>query len=179
LSAYNTDYAGALDAVTSALKISRADLKDLAVVVIGAGGVARAIVAGLSHAGAKIRIYNRTVEKAEKLAAEFSCDFAGLDDLPNVDAKLLINCTSIGMHPNTDATPIPAECLKKGTVVFDAVYNPAETLLLKQAKEAGAKTINGLSMFINQACAQFKLFTGQDADPKIMRKAICDCLSYR
>jgi shikimate dehydrogenase len=134
--------------------------------------VAKAIVAGLSDAGAKITIYNRTVERGKKLAAEFGCEFAPLDNLANLDAKLVINCTSIGMYPNVDETPIPQEYLKKDMVVFDTVYNPAETLLLKQAKQAGAKTIDGLSMFINQALAQFKLFTGKDADPKLMRKTI-------
>jgi 3-dehydroquinate dehydratase/shikimate dehydrogenase len=177
LSAYNTDYAAALDAITSTMGITRADLKDLPVAVIGAGGVARAIVAGLSDVGAKIKIYNRTLEKAEKLAAEFNCDFAGLDDLPNVETKLLINCTSIGMHPNIDATPFPQEGLKEDMVVFDTVYNPAETLLLKQAQEAGAKTIDGISMFVNQGLAQFKLFTGTDGNAELMRKTISNCLS--
>jgi 3-dehydroquinate dehydratase/shikimate dehydrogenase len=176
LLAYNTDYSAALDAITSTLS-SKAKLKNLPAAVIGAGGVAKAIVAGLSDAGAKITIYNRTVERGEKLAAEFGCEFAPLDDLANLDARLLINCTSIGMHPNTDETPIPQEYLKKDMVVFDTVYNPAETLLLKQAKEAGAKTIDGLSMFIDQAAAQFKLFTGKDANPKLMRKTISNCLS--
>jgi len=177
LAAYNTDYAGALNAITSTLGISRGDLKGLAVAVIGAGGVARAIVAGLSDVGARIKIYNRTFKKGEKLAAEFGCFFAPLDDLPSLKAKLVINCTSIGMHPNSEATALPKECIKKDMVVFDTVYNPLETLLLKQAKDAGAKTIDGLSMFVNQACAQFKLFTGQDATPKLMRKTIYNCLS--
>ncbi|HEW79382.1 MAG TPA: shikimate dehydrogenase [Phycisphaerales bacterium] len=189
LSAYNTDYAGALDAITSTLEISCADLKDLSVAVIGAGGVARAIVAGLSDAGAKICIYNRTVKKGEKLAAEFGCEFRPLSKLPSIKAKLLINCTSIGMKKTevrsqkseeqrlktSHETPLPKECIKKDMVVFDTVYNPAETLLLKQAKEAGTKTINGVDMFINQAMAQFKLFTGQTADPELMRKTIRNC----
>ena len=180
LSAYNTDYAAALDAITSTMGITRADLKDLPVAVIGAGGVARALVAGLSDVGARIKIYNRTVEKAEKLAAEFNCDFAGLDDLPNVEVKLLINCTSIGMYPNIDATPFPQECLKKkDMVVFDTVYNPAETMLLKQAKQAGAKTIDGISMFVNQGLAQFKLFTDTDGNAELMRKTIANCLSLQ
>jgi len=132
LAAYNTDYAAALDAITSTMGITRADLKDLPVAIIGAGGVSRAIVAGLSDVGARIKIYNRTVKKAEKLAADFNCDFAGLDDLPNVEAKLLINSTSIAMYPNIDATPFPQEGLKKDMVVFDTVYNPAETLLLSR-----------------------------------------------
>jgi len=179
LSAYNTDYAGALDSITSMMKIGRSDLKDLPVAVIGAGGVARAIVAGLSDVGAKIIIYNRTVERGQKLAADFGCEFAGLDDLPNLQAKLVINATSIGMHPDTDATPLPKECIKKDMVVFDTVYNPPQTLLLKQAKQKRAKTIDGLSMFINQAAAQFKLFTSKNVNIKLMRKTICSCLSSK
>jgi len=176
---YNTDYAAALDSITSTLKVDRAGLKKLVVAVIGAGGVARAIVAGLSNAGAKIKIYNRTIQKAEKLAAEFDCDFAGLDELQDIDAKLLINCTSIGMHPNVDATPLPQEYLKKGMAVFDTVYNPAETLLLQQAKRKRLKRIDGPSMFINQAMAQFKLFTGKNANAKLMRKVITERLSHK
>jgi 3-dehydroquinate dehydratase/shikimate dehydrogenase len=176
LQAYNTDYAGALDAITAGMKISRARLDGLPVAVIGAGGVSRAIVAGLSDAGALIKIYNRTVEKAEKLAAEFGCEFAPLDDLGNLDAKLLINCTSIGMHPNVEATPVPNESLKRGMTVFDTVYNPAETLLLAEAKKKRIKTIDGVSMFVNQAMAQFKLFTQTDGNAELMRKVVCNSL---
>ena len=179
LSAFNTDYTAALDAITSTLRISKADLGEMPVAVVGAGGVARAIVAGLSDAGAKIRIYNRTVKRAEKLAAEFNCEFAPLDDVQNVDAKLLINCTSIGMHPNVDAMPVPKESLKKTMAVFDTVYNPAQTLLLKEAKKKRAKTIDGLSMFVNQAMAQFKLFTNQEGDTELMRKVVCDFLTEK
>jgi len=168
--AYNTDYTGAMNAITSALVIDKADLNELPVSVIGAGGAARAIVAGLSDAGAKVTIYNRTVEKGERLASEFDYDFGSLDDLPKLNAKLVINCTSIGMHPDTDATPLPQKCIKKNMVVFDMVYNPAETLLLKEAKQAGAKTICGIEMFVNQALAQFRLFTGQEANAKLVRK---------
>ncbi len=179
LSAYNTDYAGALDAITSMMKIARSALKDLPVAVIGAGGVARAIVAGLSDTGARIKIYNRTVEKGEKLAAEFNCNFAPLDELPNLKAKLLVNSTSVGMHPDTDVTPLPKEYIKKDMTIFDTVYNPPQTLLLKQAKQKKAKTIDGLSMFINQAVTQFKLFTGQNPNLKLMRKTVCNSLSRR
>ena len=207
LKAYNTDYTAALDSITSGLGITRGGLKEMPVAVVGAGGVARAIVAGLSDSGAKIKIYNRTVEKAQKLAAEFNCEFAPLDDLPNLNAKLVINCTSIGMKKTEDGkqetgdriqntehrkqktedqrpktsheTPVPEEYLKKDMVVFDTVYNPAQTLLLKEAKQAGAETIDGLSMFVNQAAAQFKLFTGQDANPELMRETISNCLSHK
>ena len=179
LAAYNTDYAGALDAITTGMGITRTDLKAMSVAVVGAGGVARAIVAGLSDAGAKIRIYNRTIEKAEKLAAEFDCEYAPLDDLRSLDAKLVVNGTSIGMHPKVEATPVPKEALKRGMAVFDTVYNPAQTLLLKEAQNKGAKTIDGLTMFVNQAMAQFKLFTHQNGNPDLMRKVVCDSLSYK
>jgi 3-dehydroquinate dehydratase/shikimate dehydrogenase len=174
LQAYNTDYSAALDAVTSTLGIDRDGLRGLSVAVVGAGGVARAIVAGLSDAGAQIHIYNRTVSKAEKLATEFNCDFAPLSDLMDMNAKLVVNCTSIGMHPNVDASPVPHECLKSDMAVFDTVYNPAETLLLKQAQQAGAKTIDGISMFVNQGLAQFKLFTNTEGNAELMRETICD-----
>ncbi|MCK5472611.1 MAG: shikimate dehydrogenase, partial [Planctomycetes bacterium] len=172
ISAYNTDYIGAMDAIISKLKIDKSDLKDLSVAVLGAGGVARAIVAGLTDAGAKVCIYNRTVEKAEKLAEEFGCDFAALSELGTLDAKLVVNCTSIGMYPEVDATPLPQEYIKKDMAIFDTVYNPFETLLLKQAKEAGAKTIDGLTMFVNQAAEQFKLFTGKETEPKLIQKTV-------
>jgi 3-dehydroquinate dehydratase/shikimate dehydrogenase len=176
LAAYNTDYAGALDAITAGMGIERKDLRDVSVAVAGAGGVSRAIVAGLSDAGAKVTIYNRTVERAEELAAEFGCRFAGLDDLSKMNANLLINCTSIGMHPKVDASPVPAEYLKPDMVVFDTVYNPAETLLLEQARQKGAKTIDGIAMFVNQAAAQFHLFTSQPGDRALMRKTLCGFL---
>ncbi len=172
VAAYNTDYAGALDAITAGMGIERKDLKDVPVAVVGAGGVSRAIVAGLTDAGAKVTIYNRTVGRAKEVAADFGCRAAGLDELPGLDARLLVNCTSIGMHPNVDATPVPAEYLKPGMVVFDTVYNPAETLLLKQAKAKGAKTIDGITMFVNQAATQFTLFTGRPANADLMREVV-------
>ena len=178
LRAYNTDYGSALEAITAGMVISKAGLCDLAVAVVGAGGVARAIVAALSDAGAKIIIYNRTIEKAQRLAAEFGCDWAGPDELPSLDAKLVINCTSIGMHPNTDESPLPADCLKSDMTVFDSVYNPAETLLLKNAKKAGAKTISGLTMFVNQAAAQFKLFAEEEPNLEIVRKVVVEAPIY-
>ena len=172
INACNTDYTGALDTITTGLGINRENLKGVHVAVIGAGGVARSIVAGLSEAGAKIIIYNRTIERAKKLAHEFKCDYAGLDGLHKLKATLVINCTSIGMFPNVDATPVDAKYLNKDMAVFDTVYNPAETLLLKQAKALGCRTIPGLDMFISQAAEQFKLFTGRGANIEIMRKIL-------
>jgi 3-dehydroquinate dehydratase/shikimate dehydrogenase len=172
LSAFNTDCSAALDSITSALGIDRAGLKKMPIAIIGAGGVARAIVAGLADAKAKVVIYNRTVERAKKLAHEFKCDYADLDDLRKLKAQLVINCTSIGMHPNIKNTPVDAKFLNKDMAVFDTVYNPAETLLLKQAKQIGCRTISGLDMFINQAAEQFKLFTDKNPNIELMRKTV-------
>ncbi|MFA5554524.1 MAG: shikimate dehydrogenase [Phycisphaerae bacterium] len=173
VSTYNTDYVGVLESIAAA---GFKDLQGKKAAVIGAGGVARAVVAGLVSAAAKVKLYNRTVRKAERLAAEFKCDFAPLSDLDTVDAELLVNCTSIGMSPDIDKTPIPGEYLKKTMTVFDTVYNPPQTKLLRDAKTAKAKTISGVDMFISQAAEQYKLFTGKDADKKLMKKVVSEHL---
>ncbi len=179
ITGYNTDYAGAMDALTTALGIRRKQLHNRTVAVIGAGGAARAIVAGLADAGAKVTIYNRTVSKAHNLALEFGCHSAGLDAIEQMDAEIIINCTSIGMYPKTDASPVPIKCLKSSMVVFDTVYNPMETPLLKGAKQVGAKTVSGAEMFINQAAEQFKLFTHKDCPMEILRKATLNALRQK
>ena len=176
IAAYNTDYAGALDAITTGMGIDRSGFDGLPVAVVGAGGVARAIVAGLCDAGADVTIYNRTVEKAEQLADDFDCAFAGLGGLDKLDAKLVVNCTSIGMHPKVDRSPVPEGVLKADMTVFDTVYNPAETLLLQQAKAAGTRTVDGVAMFVNQAMAQFHLFTNHEGNPTLMREVVLDSL---
>jgi 3-dehydroquinate dehydratase/shikimate dehydrogenase len=177
ISGYNTDYAGALDALIAALGIDKHELHGVSVAVIGAGGAARAVVAGLADVGAGITIYNRTVSKGRFLAEEFNCRYAPLAAVAGVDAEIIINCTSIGMYPDTDASPVPSECIKPDMVVFDTVYNPLDTKLLKYAEQAGAGTVNGAEMFIRQAMAQYKIFTGSDTDEKIMRKTVFDCLA--
>jgi 3-dehydroquinate dehydratase/shikimate dehydrogenase len=172
-SAYNTDCRAAIDAIQTVLK----NLEGVPAAVIGAGGVARALVAGLVGEGAKVTIYNRTVKKAQRLADEFECQFASLENLKNLDAKLLVNCTGLGMFPDIETTAVDPAYLKKGMVVFDTVYNPPQTLLLRNAKKARAKTVSGLEMFINQAAAQFKLFTKLDPDKNLMRDVLSNCLT--
>ena len=172
LSAYNTDYSGAMDALASVMGIKKHDLHAVKVAVIGAGGAARAVVAGLVDVGARITIYNRTAQKAESLAQEFRCRAAGIDELPQMDAAVVVNCTSLGMHPDVDICPVPDGVLKESMTVFDTVYNPLETKLLKNANAAGAKVVNGAEMFIRQAMAQYKIFIGEDADEDQMRKVV-------
>jgi len=171
----NTDYAGALDALCGGMGIARADLAGRAVAVLGAGGAARAIVAGLRHYGADVAIYNRTVSRAERLGEEFSCAAAGLDALDALTAEIVINCTSVGMHPDAEACPLKAipSCVK---VVFDTVYNPVETLLLRRARRAGCTCVGGLEMFVNQAVEQFETWTGEPAPRDVMRNVVLERL---
>ncbi|WP_205847855.1 shikimate dehydrogenase [Anaerohalosphaera lusitana] len=176
VSGFNTDYAGALDAITSTLGIERHGLHGKKVAVVGAGGVGRAVVAGLADVGAKIVIYNRTIQKAKDLAGEFHCKYAGLDELTDMDAEIIVNCTSIGMHPDVDSSPVPRECIKQGMVVFDTIYNPLETKILQYAREAGAKTVSGAEMFVRQAMKQFKIYFGEEPPEQIMRKAVSERL---
>ena len=169
--ARNTDYAAALDAVCSAQGIERDALKDKRVAVLGAGGAARAVVAGFAHYGATVVIYNRTREKAQQLADQFDGHTgqvvaAPMDKLADCCCHVIINCTPIGMHPDTDASPVDDHAMKhwgEGTLVFDTIYNPPHTKLLQQAEAAGCATVSGVEMFIRQGAAQFEHWTGQSA----------------
>jgi 3-dehydroquinate dehydratase/shikimate dehydrogenase len=184
LRGFNTDYAAILDAITDKLNIRRGDLSNYRVAVIGAGGPGRTAVAALAACGATVVIYNRTRERADALAAEFNGHTgrvvaASMGKLCDSCCHIFINTTSIGMHPNVDASPFGDRVPKftSDTVVFDAVYNPMRTKLLKQAEEAGAKTIGGVEMFIRQAASQFVAFTGITAPTDVMRRVIESRLS--
>ncbi len=176
LHASNTDCAAARDAVCDDLGIAPAELKGMRVAVIGAGGAARAVVAGFAQHGATVVIYNRSVDKAEALANDMQqLPGAGkvvparLEKLCDSCCQIYINCTPIGMHPNVDASPIPQSNMPTGkgwgpgTVVFDTVYNPVETKLLREARAAGCVTIPGTEMFIRQAAMQFQTWTNTPA----------------
>jgi len=185
LYASNTDYAAALDAVCGGLGIGRRDLREQRVAVIGAGGVARAVVAGFAHCGATVIIYNRTPEKARDLASRFKGHTgkvvsAPLKKLCDSCCQIYINCTPIGMHPQVDAMPVPKGVVAAwgpGTVVFDTIYNPVQTRLLREARAAGCLTIPGTEMFVRQAGLQFKQWTGQDAPMDIFRRVLNERLA--
>ncbi len=157
----------------------RRDMAGQRVAVVGAGGVSRAIVAGLADVGAEVCIYNRTVEKARALAEVFACEYAGLDALASLQATLLVNGTSLGMSPNVETMPVPESVLTANMAVFDTVYNPLQTRLLKTAQAKGSAVVDGLAMFVGQAMAQFKLFTGQGGDPDLMREVVMTQLGER
>ncbi|MBI9018497.1 MAG: type I 3-dehydroquinate dehydratase [Phycisphaerae bacterium] len=158
---YNTDCSGALSAIYETMNIAKSDLANMPVAIIGAGGVSRALVAGLTDAAADITIYNRTLAKAEELAATFNCKSASISEINKLKARLVINCTSIGMEPDYLSSPVPADVLRPDMIVFDTVYTPEMTQLLKDAQAAGAAIVKGTKMFQHQAADQRNLFTKQ------------------
>jgi len=176
LSAYNTDCAGAIEALTESLAVGPHELHKMKVAILGAGGVARAITAGLAELGADITIYNRTLTKAQALAGEFHAKAAPLTDLPGIDAQIIINCTRLGMYPDVESSPVSADVFTADMTAFDTVYNPLNTKFLNDARAAGARTVCGAEMFIRQALAQFRIFVGQDPDPDTARKTVYDRL---
>ncbi len=173
----NTDYAAAIDALCSAMRIKPAELASREVAVIGAGGVARAIVAALAHYKAKITIYNRTFQRAEKLAKEFGCLALPLEKVEQISHEIVINCTSIGMFPNIDESVLTEQVLSRVRVVFDTVYNPPRTRLLELAEQVGCLTVSGVEMFVNQAAGQFEFWLGVPAPRQLIKKTILDRLN--
>jgi 3-dehydroquinate dehydratase/shikimate dehydrogenase len=179
LRGFSTDYAAILDSITSKMGITREELENYRVAVIGAGGTGRTAVAALAHYGATVVVYNRTKERADALANEFDgrsgkVVSARLEKLCDSCCHIFINTTSVGMHPKVDESPIGDRPPKfePETVVFDTIYNPMKTKLLEQAEAAGAKTIGGVEMFVRQAAGQFQAWTGKEAPTKVMREVI-------
>ena len=176
LTGYNTDCMAAVMGLEYSMKKANETLNNKKVSIIGAGGAARAIAFGLKEKGCDITIFNRTIERAEKLSHDVKCKFESFEEIHQIDSDILINTTSIGMFPNVDQTPVSKDILKEGMIVFDAVYNPIETRLLREANENGCHTVNGLSMFINQAAEQFRLWTNIDAPIELMTKVVKEML---
>jgi 3-dehydroquinate dehydratase/shikimate dehydrogenase len=172
---YNTDYKAAMDSLESAFGAvgsNPSPLKDKRVLVLGAGGVARAVMYGLERRGAKSTIAGRTRSRAQHLADQFSGRAVDWQARHNAEVDIIVNCTPIGMHPNVDETPFGKSYLKPAMIVFDTVYNPESTLLLKEAKSHGCRTVTGVEMFIRQAALQFMLFTGREAPYQLMRETL-------
>ncbi len=176
---YNTDYRAAMDCINAAYQkddkqVSHQGRK---VLILGAGGVSRAIAWGLKQRGAEVTIASRTLERSNLLAHELGTRVIPWDERHSINPQLLVNGTPVGMHPNVDQSPFDRTSISEFMVVFDTVYNPENTLLIKQAREARAKVITGVDMFVRQAAYQYKLFTGKDAPTQVMRNAIKEATS--
>jgi len=157
--------------VTALERESGARLKGSHAVVLGAGGAARATTFGLLEQGASVTVLNRTEAKAAALASDLGAGQSGsLDDLGDVPAwDLLVNTTSVGL--GEDVSPVAAEALRKDTIVMDAVYEPAETRLLRDARGRGARTLGGKWWLVHQAAAQLEAWAGRDAPIEVMAEA--------
>ncbi|MBQ2652282.1 MAG: shikimate dehydrogenase [Methanobrevibacter sp.] len=182
LKGYNTDGIGAVRAIEEVSPI-----KDKNVIVAGAGGASRAISFYLAKFGASsITILNRNVNKAQNLAedvlksdliSDVNSDSVSQINGYLANADILVDTTPLGMDPHIDDEPIArAENMHDELVVFDAVYNPNETVLLKEAIKAGAKPVYGIKMLLYQGAESFKIWTGQDAPVDVMEKALNDYL---
>jgi shikimate dehydrogenase len=174
---FNTDGIGAL----KALKENGVELKGRKILLLGAGGAARAIAYALAKEADELSVLNRTVKPAQILVKLLektlnkkvtigSLSFS--DVRQNLkDSDILVNATSVGMKPYADLSPVPAKLLRRDLAVMDIVYNPLETKLAKEAKAAGAKVVSGVEMLIYQGAASFELWTGKPAPVDVMRQA--------
>ena len=169
----NTDGDGCCNAIEQA----GVGIAGSRVVVVGAGGTARAIVATLARRGASdVAVINRTESRAQDVVASTNVARVGkAEDL--ADATILINATSVGM--GTQETPVDATRLHSALVVLDAVYHPLETTLLRDAKRAGAKTVDGLWMLVHQGALQQLTWFNEIGDVQLMRQAAVDELAHR
>jgi shikimate dehydrogenase len=178
LTGYNTDGAGFLQALLE----KGIEPREKNTVILGAGGASRAISFSLADRGANLVILNRRLELdwAEELASRISQSFSkevealelNRENLARVldRADIVVNATSRGMTPNIDETAVTSTLLKPDLTVFDIVYNPIKTRLLKEAEAAGARTVSGLDMLVWQGALAFEKWTGLKAPVELMRE---------
>lgn len=165
----NTDVSGFMDDLR-AHGVSPAGMR---VVVLGAGGAARAAVYGLAEAGARLVIVNRTPERARELIDSLRVRAIVGDTDAVADAALIVNCTSVGMQPKVGESPLPDDApLQSGVIVYDMVYRPAQTRLMTQVEAAGGRAIGGLGMLVRQGAAAFRLWTGVEPPLDVMFAAV-------
>ena len=156
LAGYNTDITG----VAAALK--GVVVKNKNILLIGAGGVAQPIAYHLRKQGAKIFCHNRDLAQAKTLCQKFGGKVIDAETMNEMSFDLIVNATPIGMPPNVNISPVPKSLIRPGSVVFDVIYTPLETSLIRDARARGARTISGLTMFIAQALEQERLWLGKE-----------------
>ena len=178
---HNTDGIGAV----KALAASGVDIPGSTVLILGAGGAARAVAYQLAKDGARVTIANRTLGKAQELAENVrsvgDANGTGLEELPELtaNADIIINTTSVGMHPDTGQTLVTADMMHTGQVIFDIVYSPLETRLLREAKKVGAVTIDGIKMLVLQGAESFRIWTGIEPPVAVIEQAVRDVLGSK
>lgn len=174
----NTDVVGFMDDLAA----HDVDVAGKRVLVLGAGGAARAAVYGLVEVGADVTIVNRSPERADKLVADLgvSARVLAAADAASLRPDVVVNATSVGMWPNVDASPWPDDLpFPSETIVYDMVYRPEHTRLMAQAEAVGGRAIGGLGMLARQGAAAFKIWTGKDAPVDVMLHAARNVLQAR
>ena len=173
---YNTDYIGAIEALKE-----ETELEGKTVILVGAGGAARAIAYGLKENKANVIGFNRTPNKVEDLAERFGLEVGG--DLERIkdfkDYDIMINATSVGAYPDINKSIVEEDAIKEGKIVMDIVSKPLRTMLLKLAEDRGCKIIQGYKMLVYQAVPQVELFTGRKVTRdvmKVMERAVVEAL---
>ena len=170
---FNTDAAGVVRPLEQRITLEKAKI-----LVLGAGGAARAAVFGLKERGAEVYILNRTAGPAQKLAHQARARIAKRADLKKLTFDVIINATPVGMG-NTQRVSAERERDQRAATVFDMIYDPAETRLMKMAKERGAEVIPGIEMFVHQAARQFEIWTGKPAPWDDMLRVVMLALNER
>ncbi len=174
LNGYNTDATGAMQALQE-----KCDIKEKRILILGAGGAARAISYSLKEFGAEVYIFNRTKENAVELAEEFELETIEPTQIAAGEFDIITNTTPVGMMPDSNESLLHAEQMKGVKVVMDIITNPLETQLLKEAKKADAETITGARMLLHQACGQFEIWFGKSAPIEVMETALYEELRNR
>ena len=166
-------------AAAKALEQASGTLQGKQVLILGAGGAARAVAFGVRELGATVLVTNRTPERAVALARAANAQAVALSELATLKIDAIVNTTPLGMHPHTDASPLEKDRIPQGSIVFDTVYNPLRTRLLNDAADRGCKTVEGWVMFVGQGLRQFELWTGRSAPRERLEKVILDELKVR
>lgn len=172
---YNTDLDAAMRSLQGVLGDMPGDkpLQGRHALVLGAGGVAKAVVYGLRQAEVEVTISSRTLERAKQLATKMGCKAIDWESRHKLkQPHIVVNCSPVGMHPNVDETPYERACMRQGMIVFDTVYNPEQTLLVKEARERGCRVVTGVDMFVRQAAMQSRHFTGREPPVPLMRQVM-------
>jgi 3-dehydroquinate dehydratase/shikimate dehydrogenase len=177
--AMNTDYHAVLESMAVNLSAPGKpfDIHRKLVLVIGAGGIARAVAHAVHKSGGTVYVANRTLDRAQRLAGEISAEALDWNARHKEGCEIVFNCTPVGMHPNLDDSPVHPSYLKPGMTVIDAVYTPETTLLIREARARGCQTVTGVDLFVRQAALQFRQFTGKDAPVDLMFEVVRRALS--
>lgn len=163
---YNTDY----DGIAGAFK--KYNLRGKKVLLLGYGGAARAAAQAMKDKKADLYFWGRNKNKAGVIARYFGGKAVAKKDIGELDYDVLINTTSVGMRPRISACPIETKYILPKKIVFDAIYSPVQTTLIKQARRKGCQTITGDQMFIHQAISQVKIVTGLSVNYKYVEKIV-------